>query len=226
MPDTKARLLIVDDDPSIRMSLSQVLTEIGYSVRSSADSFAALAEIRREAPDIVISDLNMPGMSGFELLPVVRRRFPRIKAIAMSGAFSGNEVPLNVTADAFYPKGGSFLYLIGILESLTPLERTEPMPAEVLPPIWIARNGHNAAGEAYVTIECPGCMRNFPQILSGTIGSTCETDCVFCGALVRYAIVHPADRAPVMPLEHRQSSAKPRHRFLRKHERKAATVSR
>lgn len=224
MPETKARLLVVDDDPSIRTLLSQVLTEIGYRVRSSADGFAALAEIRREVPEILISDLNMPGMSGFELLPVVRRRFPRIKLIAMSGAFSGNEVPSGVAADAFYPKSGSVMYLIGILESLTPLERTETMPAVILPPIWIARNGHNASGEPYVTIECPACLRSFPQILNGTIGSACETDCVFCGALVRYAIVHPVDQASFVPLEHSQSSSKPKHRFLRKQERKTASL--
>ena len=51
------------------------------------DGFSALAEIRKEVPDILLSDLNMPRMSGFELLSVVRRRFPSIRTIAMSGAF-------------------------------------------------------------------------------------------------------------------------------------------
>jgi CheY-like chemotaxis protein len=82
-----------------------VLTEIGYSVRSAQDGFSALVEIRKDVPDIILSDLNMPGMSGFELLSVVRRRFPSIRVIAMSGAFSGDEMPSGVDADAFYPKG-------------------------------------------------------------------------------------------------------------------------
>ena len=98
------RLLIVDDDPSIRFSMVAVLDEIGFSVRSADNGFAALAEIGREAPDIVLSDLNMPGMSGFEFLGVVRKHFPSIHLIAMSGSFSGDEVPSGVTADAFYPK--------------------------------------------------------------------------------------------------------------------------
>ena len=83
------RLLIVDDDPSIRFSMVAVLDEIGFSVRSADNGFAALAEIGREAPDIVLSDLNMPGMSGFEFLGVVRKHFPSIHLIAMSGSFSG-----------------------------------------------------------------------------------------------------------------------------------------
>ena len=90
MPETKASLLIVDDEPSIRESLSFVLTEVGYSVRATEDGFSALIEIQKEIPDIILSDLNMPGMSGFELLSVVRRRFPAIPMIAMSGAFSGD----------------------------------------------------------------------------------------------------------------------------------------
>jgi CheY-like chemotaxis protein len=87
MPDAKVKLLIVDDEVSIRTSLSLIFTGSGHSVRSSADGFSALFEIRQELPDIILSDLNMPGMSGFELLSVVRRRFPAIQVIAMSGGF-------------------------------------------------------------------------------------------------------------------------------------------
>ena len=72
MPDEKVRLLIVDDEPAIRMSMSHVLAEIGYRVRSAEDGFSALRELKKEIPDILVSDLNMPGMSGFELLSVVR----------------------------------------------------------------------------------------------------------------------------------------------------------
>ncbi len=118
MPATKAKLLIVDDEPSIRTSMSHVLTEIGYSVRSADEGFTALLEIHQEMPEILLSDLNMPGISGFELLSVVRRCFPSIKTIAMSGSFSGNEVPSGVVADAFYEKGsgiGALLQIIGRL---------------------------------------------------------------------------------------------------------------
>ena len=114
--DPPAKLLIVDDEPLIRASLSEVLAELGFSVRSAEDGFSALAEIRKDIPDILLSDLNMPDMSGFKLLSVVHRRFPSIRVIAMSGAFSGDEVPSGVAADAFYQKGcgvRSFLRIIG-----------------------------------------------------------------------------------------------------------------
>jgi DNA-binding NarL/FixJ family response regulator len=76
-------------------------------------------EMRHEAPDILLSDLNMPGMSGFELLSVVRRRYPAVLVIAMSGAFSGDQVPCGVTADAFFPKGSGVAILMRKIESLT-----------------------------------------------------------------------------------------------------------
>jgi len=144
MPWSNERLLIVDDDSSIRESLSLVLTEIGYSVRAAEDGFSALHEIRKETPDIILSDLNMPGMSGFEFLSMVRCRFPAIRVIAMSGAFSGDEVPSGVVADAFYQKGSSLGALLMIMGTLPRMERhpsclfgsTMPMlkPAQVLSP--------------------------------------------------------------------------------------------
>jgi CheY-like chemotaxis protein len=123
MPYAQAKLLIVDDDPSLRMSLSHIFTELGYSVRIAEDGFSALFEIRQEIPDIILSDLNMPGMSGFEFLSVVRRRFPGIHLIAMSGAFSGDGVQPGVAADAFYEKATSLGSLLQIVEAVTHPER-------------------------------------------------------------------------------------------------------
>jgi CheY-like chemotaxis protein len=62
MSNVKVKLLIVDDDRSLRMSLSQLFTELGHSVRSAEDSSSALLEIREEVPEMILSDLNMPGI--------------------------------------------------------------------------------------------------------------------------------------------------------------------
>ena len=92
MPDLKKSILIAEDEESVRTSFAMVLSELGLRVRSASDGLAALMEMRHEAPDILLSDLNMPGMSGFELLSVVRRRYPAVLVIAMSGAFSSDQV--------------------------------------------------------------------------------------------------------------------------------------
>jgi CheY-like chemotaxis protein len=102
----KLQIMVVDDDESIRDSLALVLQASGYETVTAINGFDALLQLKRKLPAIVLSDLNMPQMSGFELLSVVRRRFPQISVIAMSGAYqTGEAVPGGVIADAFYPKG-------------------------------------------------------------------------------------------------------------------------
>ena len=109
MSDTaKHEILVVDDEAAVRDSLGLVLQSGGYDITKAANGFDALLQLKRRLPAIVLSDLNMPQMSGFEFLSVVRRRFPQISVIAMSGAYqSGDAIPGGVIADAFYRKGHS-----------------------------------------------------------------------------------------------------------------------
>jgi CheY-like chemotaxis protein len=194
MPCTKTRLLIVDDDPAIRKSISLLLAEIGYSVRTAGEGFSALRELREEIPDFLLSDLNMPGMSGFELLRVVRRRFPAIQVIAMSGAFTGDEVPSGVAADAFYQKGSSMGALLRIIESLRLMERRDPLPVRVAAPLLIQRVDSDTFREAHVMIACSECLRTFPQPLYGSGGHEQKTNCIHCGNSIRYSIVEPLNQ--------------------------------
>ena len=70
------------------------------------DGLEALSQLNRVMPDVIVSDLNMPRMSGFDLLAVVRRCFPGIVTVAMSGAYrNSEELPPEVIADGFYAKG-------------------------------------------------------------------------------------------------------------------------
>ena len=119
MRSRKARILIVEDDAQIRLLLCTILEEAGYVVRRVADGFAALEEMRVESPDILLSDLYMPGMSGFELLAIVRHQFPTTRVVAMSSAFSGEELPNEIVADAFYPKATDIAGLLRIMEAMT-----------------------------------------------------------------------------------------------------------
>ncbi len=209
MPETHTSLLIVDDEPSVRASMSQVLSAIGYQVRSAEDGFSALAEIRKEVPDILLSDLVMAGMSGHELLSVVRRRFPTVQVIAMSGAFSGDEVPSGVAADAFYQKGSSVGSLLKLLAGLPRAKRRVPRrPAAAVTPIWIQRGGSASDGETWVTIACPECLRTFPQPTGSSINLLRQADCIYCHSLISYGIVPPAKRPPVSALQRARGEEK------------------
>ena len=65
-------ILVVDDDPAIRELLRQELEAEGYVVREACDGNAAVAEVRRARPDLIILDVMMPGLSGFDVAAVVR----------------------------------------------------------------------------------------------------------------------------------------------------------
>lgn len=105
MANSRCRLLIVDDEPAIRELVSDILMSRGYDTLTAKDGVDALSQLVEPLPDLVISDLRMPRMSGVELLAVVRQRFPHVPVIAMSGEFLRGESPAGVLADAFLPKG-------------------------------------------------------------------------------------------------------------------------
>jgi CheY-like chemotaxis protein len=119
MTTRKPNILIVEDDDQIRLLLCVILEQSGYSVRPATDGVAALEALQAEIPDILLSDLNMPRMSGFELLPVVRKLFPKTRVVAMSSAFLGNDVPAGIIADAFYAKASDVVALLQIIKTMT-----------------------------------------------------------------------------------------------------------
>jgi CheY-like chemotaxis protein len=153
----KYRILVVDDEPLIRQTSAMVLASNGYEVRTAGDGFEALIELRQALPDLIISDLSMPNMSGFELLSVVRRRFPEIPVIAITGKFDGT-MPVGLIADSYFSK--SHYTPEELFESIARLIEHGPIRPHVekadKAPVWIPRN---ASG--YVVITCTECLRSF-----------------------------------------------------------------
>src|SRR5580693_6870021 len=102
----KCRVLLVDDDPVLLQTTAAIVRSFGFSARTAEDGFVALKILREVLPDIIISDLRMPNMSGFELLSIVRRRFPHLATIGISGEFILATMPLGLLVDHFFQKGG------------------------------------------------------------------------------------------------------------------------
>jgi response regulator RpfG family c-di-GMP phosphodiesterase len=87
-PSARERILIVDDEPSIRHWL-RLLLKTQYDVSEAEDAEQALAEMAKHAPDVVIADVNLPGLSGPELVEQIRASLPdrrKVKIILVSGA--------------------------------------------------------------------------------------------------------------------------------------------
>ena len=98
------QVLVVEDDPVTRRTYAELLSNWGFATRTAQNGLAALVEIHLAKPDILLSDLEMPGMNGYELLSIVRRLHPEMPLVAMSGGYTTDNVPAGVTADAFYAK--------------------------------------------------------------------------------------------------------------------------
>jgi two-component system response regulator PilR (NtrC family) len=76
--------LIVDDEEMMRNLLSRILSREGYKIRSAEDGVAALEVLEAEKINIIISDMKMPRMNGFELLKNVKKKYPDIGVIIMT----------------------------------------------------------------------------------------------------------------------------------------------
>ena len=99
---TTLKILVADDNRDMVQSLSQVLELMGHSTVPAYSAREAV-DLLDEVPDIgmVLSDIRMPGVDGFDLLRVLRHRFPSLPIILMSG--------LPVTSDDVVPQKTSIL---------------------------------------------------------------------------------------------------------------------
>ena len=92
-------------NPVFGKAWRMLLVSVGYDVAMAENGVSAVSQLNRTVPDLIVTDLNMPQMSGIELISHVRSRYPSISIVAMSGDYQGNAVPAGLIADRFYPKG-------------------------------------------------------------------------------------------------------------------------
>jgi len=80
----KGNILVVDDEANARTALAELLRDEGYRVETAADGFKALGKMEETSPDLVLTDLKMPGMGGVELLTKVREADPEVMVVVMT----------------------------------------------------------------------------------------------------------------------------------------------
>jgi phosphoserine phosphatase RsbU/P len=85
-PVWRARVFAVDDSLLVRTFLQKTLKDLGYEPEVFGDGPAAIAAIRAQAPDIVLTDLNMPGMDGFQFLAALKEAAPNLPAVMLTGS--------------------------------------------------------------------------------------------------------------------------------------------
>lgn len=81
----KRRILVVDDEDALRTVLSAELNSEGYEVGTAADGMEAVAELQKGRFDLVLLDIKMPNMNGFEVLKVIKEKYAGTKVIMLTG---------------------------------------------------------------------------------------------------------------------------------------------
>ncbi len=102
------KILIVDDEPNIVMSIEFLLKKEGFSTETAGDGEAALEKVRSFAPDLMLLDVMMPKKSGFEVCEIIRadpsQHQPRIIMLTAKGRETEQAKGLALGADAYMLK--------------------------------------------------------------------------------------------------------------------------
>ncbi|HVH87173.1 MAG TPA: response regulator [Terriglobales bacterium] len=171
------KILVVDDEPSIRFIIGAILEQNGYKVEVGEDGFSALRKLNESMPDLVITDMRMPNMNGFELLSVLRTRFPELPTIAISGEFFACHIDEGSLADAFFQKGNySIPEFLGKVSDLLHGPRHNKLRPKRQAPVW------TPVGDAPVMLTCTNCLRSFPIDPCDGSKFPKRMDCLFCGS--------------------------------------------
>jgi DNA-binding NtrC family response regulator len=81
----KSRILVVDDEDALRMVLSSELSSSGYDVTTASDGDEAITVIQNKKFDLILLDIKMPKVDGFEVLKFAKKNFPQVKVIMLTG---------------------------------------------------------------------------------------------------------------------------------------------
>ncbi len=114
MTEPKPRVLVVDDESAARSALTQLLEDEGYEVRAAGDAYKAIGRTDGWAPDLVITDLAMPGMDGVELMGRLRAKAPHLPVVVMTahGSVVSAVRALQQGADDYLAKPLNFDHLL------------------------------------------------------------------------------------------------------------------
>jgi len=95
------RILLVEDSDDIRFILKSELEHLGYSVEAARDGMTGLEAARLFRPDVIVSDIGMPGIDGFEFVKRIRQteEFAAVPVVALTGFGMDREMKSALNAD-------------------------------------------------------------------------------------------------------------------------------
>ena len=189
MNDPKPRLLIIDDDEKLNLLLTEFFDGFGFQTDSATDPEAGLEVLKRLQPDLVVLDVMLPGMNGFEVCKIIRQRsnVPIIMLTAR-GDVTDRIVGLELGADDYLPKPFEPRELVARIQSVLrrgrPAEERETLSFGELVIDTIARTAALADTPLSLTtnefdalmllVGKPGKVFSRDEILNALRGMDCE----------------------------------------------------
>jgi CheY-like chemotaxis protein len=116
------RILIVDDDDHQRLLYREGFEDAGFEVTEARDGREALASIRRQCPDAVVLDINMPGMDGMHTLTRIHDLNPRLPVILNSAYAAYRDQFVSWLADAYVTKSSNLHELMEAVRNVLTLQ--------------------------------------------------------------------------------------------------------
>ena len=112
-------ILVVDDDPAIRKVIEAVLVDDGYAVRTASNGCEALERIGEDRPLLVLLDLQMPVLSGWDVLRHLHEARVDVPVVFMTAGYRAQREAQEHGADGFLSKPYELVQLIDVVERFT-----------------------------------------------------------------------------------------------------------
>ena len=185
-------VLVVDDSPTQQLQIQMILEADGYRVSLAGDGIEALAEIERERPDLVVTDLQMPHMNGLELVSEIKSRYPMIPVILATAV--GSEMiaaaALQKGASSYVPKSDLATGLAPIVQQVLNLTQSARSLREIASRVQSL--------EIRLTIENDETL--VPSVIARLEQAACEVD--FCNEMLWMQIAMALDESLVNAILH------------------------
>lgn len=136
-PVTRWSILVADDDPTVRTVMERWFVRRGFTVTLACDGVEALQRCRSGTIDLVTMDLEMPRMNGIEATHAIKREFPEIPIVVVTGFMHGVETLRGDGVDAVMLKPVRMMELEGVvrgaLERVRRVSDARSEPGEICP---------------------------------------------------------------------------------------------
>lgn len=160
------RLLVIDDDPSCRTTIAFLLQRLGHTVEAAESGSAGLTILRQVPVDVVMTDLTMPGLTGWDVARLAKAMRPRLPVVLVTGCahtISPDQLELQFV-DAILPKPFGVAAIQAVIGALT-RDLSDRVCSDGPESVWLTkgRGGPTSSPVLGNGVDAPGDVHGIPS---------------------------------------------------------------